>query len=286
MLKPNIDHRIQQFVISEFYGLYLVLAFNLHLDVSIITHGFREENKVTGLSGLFAKKKPPLIGIDISSSAVKVLELSKSGEHLRVERYAVEPLPQNAVVEHAITEVEQVAQVVERAVKKSGTKVRHAAVAVPAAHVITKTIKMAASLSDQDRQTQVEMEADHYIPYPLNEINLDFQVLGPSGNNPEEVDVLMAACRKEIVDDYLAVIQRPGLTPMVVDVETYAMENAFSLITSHMPGRSEEHTSELQSQSNLVCRLLLEKKMVYDFTDFITSFLADMNRFLGPSFSS
>ena len=112
---------------------------------------------MSALAGLFSKKKLPLIGIDISSSAVKVLELSKNGEHLRVERYAVEPLPQNAVVEHAITEVEQVAQVVERAVKKSGTKVRHAAVAVPAAHVITKTIKMAASLSDQDRQTQVEM---------------------------------------------------------------------------------------------------------------------------------
>jgi type IV pilus assembly protein PilM len=197
---------------------------------------------VSALAGLFSKKKPPLIGIDISSSAVKVLELSRNGEHLRVERYAVEPLPQNAVVEHAITEVEQVAQVVERAIKKSGTRVKHAAVAVPAAHVITKTIKMAANLTDQDRQTQVEMEADHYIPYPLNEINLDFQVLGPSESNPEEVDVLMAACRKEIVDDYLAVIQGPGLTPLVVDVETYAMENAFSLITSHMPGGGMEKT--------------------------------------------
>ena len=195
-----------------------------------------------GLSALFTKKKPPLIGIDISSSAVKVLELSKTGEHFRVERYAVEPLPQNAVVEHAITEVEQVAQAVERAVKKSGSRCKHAVVAIPAAHVISKVIKMAANLTDQDRQTQVEMEADHYIPYPLNEINLDFQVLGPSESNPEEVDVLMAACRKEIVDDYLAVIQQPGLTPMVVDVETYAMENAYSLIAEHLPGGGMEKT--------------------------------------------
>ena len=189
---------------------------------------------------LFTKKRPPLVGIDISSSAVKVLELSKNGEHFRVERYAVEPLPQNAVVEHAITEVEQVADAVERALKRSGSRCRHAAVAVPAAHVITKIIKMPANLNDQERQAQIEMEADHYIPYPLDEVNMDYQVLEPPENTATEVDVLMAACRKEVVDDYLAVIQRPGLIPMVVDVETYAMENAYALIAQHMPGGGME----------------------------------------------
>jgi type IV pilus assembly protein PilM len=197
---------------------------------------------VLNIEGLFAKRRPPLIGVDISSSAVKVLELSKTGEQYRVERYAVEPLPQNAVVEHQITEVEQVADAVERAIKRSGSKCKNVAVAVPAAHVITKTIKMAASISDQDRQTQIEMEADHYIPYPLDEVNLDYQVLGASESNPEEVDVLLAACRKEIVDDYLAVVQSPGLNPLIVDVETYAMENAFGLIASHMPGGGMEKT--------------------------------------------
>ncbi len=191
---------------------------------------------------LFTKKKPPLMGIDISSSAVKILELGRAGEHYRVERYAVEPLPQNAVVEHAITEVEQVSQAVERAVKRSGTRCKHVAVAVPAAHVITKTIKMPAKMTDQDRQAQIEMEADHYIPYPLDEVNMDYQILGQPENNSDEVDVLMAACRKEIVDDYLAVIQGPGLTPSVVDIETYAMENAYSLIAQHMPGGGMEKT--------------------------------------------
>jgi type IV pilus assembly protein PilM len=195
-----------------------------------------------GLEELFTKKQPPLVGIDISSSAVKVLELSKSGEHVRVERYAVEPLPQNAVVEHAITEVEQVGAAVERAVKRSGTRLKHAAVAIPAAHVITKIIKMPANMGDQDRHTQIEMEADHYIPYPLDEVNLDYCVLGPSESNPEEADVLMAACRKEVVEDYLAVIQGPGLTPHIVDVETFAMENAYGLIASHMPGGGMEKT--------------------------------------------
>jgi type IV pilus assembly protein PilM len=195
-----------------------------------------------GLEKLLVKKKPPLIGVDISSSAVKVLELSKSGEQYKVEHYAVEPLPQNAVVEHKITEVEAVAQAVERAVKRSGTRVKHVAVAVPGAHVITKTIKMTAALPDKDRQSQIEVEAGHLIPYPLDEVNLDYCVLGPTEGNPDEVDVLMAACRKEVVDDYLAVVQHPGLVPAVVDIETYAMENAYSLLAANMPGGGTEKT--------------------------------------------
>lgn len=195
-----------------------------------------------GLDKLFAKKTPSVLGIDVSSSACKVLELSRADEHCRVERYAVEPLPQNSVVEHAITEVEQVAQAVERAVKRSGSRCKHAAVAVAGAHVITKTIKMPVTMSENDLQTQIEMEADHYIPYPLDEVNMDYQVIGATEDNPEEMEVLMAACRKEIVDDYVAVIQAHGLTPAVVDIETYAMENAYSLIAQHMPGGGMEKT--------------------------------------------
>lgn len=191
---------------------------------------------------LFAKKRPPLVGIDISASSVKVLELSKTGGQYRVERYAVEPLPLNAVVEHAITEIEQVADAVERAVKRSGTKCRNAAVAVASSHVISKIIRMPAGLSEQDLQMQIEMEADHYIPYPLDEVNLDFQVLGTAEDNAEEVEVLIAACRKEIVDDYLAVIHSHGLTPTVVDIENYAMESAYTLIAEHMPGGGMERT--------------------------------------------
>lgn len=195
-----------------------------------------------GFDKLFAKKTPSVLGIDVSSSACKVLELSRADDHCRVERYAVEPLPQNSVVEHAITEVEQVAQAVERAVKRSGSRCKHAAVAVAGAHVITKTIKMPSNLNENDLQTQIEMEADHYIPYPLDEVNMDYQVIGATEDNPEEMEILMAACRKEIVDDYVAVIQAHGLTPAVVDIETYAMENAYSLIAQHMPGGGMEKT--------------------------------------------
>lgn len=178
--------------------------------------------------------------MDISSSAVKMLELSKSGSHYRVERFAVEPLPQNAVVENTITEVEQVSRAVDRCLKRTGTRSRHAAVAVSASHVITKTITMPAGMRENEMEQQIEMEADHYIPYPLDEVNMDFDVIGPSDVNANEDDVVIAACRKEIVDDYIAVIEGPGLQPVVIDVDAFAMEATYSLIARQMPGGGME----------------------------------------------
>jgi len=191
---------------------------------------------------LLVKKKPPLLGVDLSASSVKILELSKSGEHYRVERYAVEPMPQNAMVEHSITEVEQVAQAMARAVKRSGSRIKTVALAVPGSHVISKVVVMPAGLNDRDMQTQIEMEADRHIPYPLDEVNMDFQVLGPTQEGADQVNVLLAACRKEIVDDYVAVANAAGLTPMVIDIETYAMENAYGLIAKNMAGGGMEKT--------------------------------------------
>jgi len=194
------------------------------------------------LGKLLVKKRPPMLGVDISASSVKVLELSQTGEHFRVERYAVEPMPQNAMVEHSITEVDQVAQAIARAVKRSGTRLKHAALAVPGSHVIGKIVSMPAGLSDRDMQTQIEMEADRHIPYPLDEVNMDFQVFGAASEGAEQVNVLLAACRKEIVDDYAAVADGAGLTPTVIDIETYAMENAYGLIARNMAGAGMEKT--------------------------------------------
>jgi len=197
---------------------------------------------VASLANIFKKKRPPLVGIDISASSVKVLELAKNGDSYRVERFAAEPVPQNAIVEHAITEVEQVAEVVQRAVKRSGTKLKNAAVAVPSTHVITKVLRIPKGLGEFELKAQVELEAEHYIPYPLEEVNLDYQVIPNNEEDSEEDDLLLAACRKEIIDDYITVLEDAGMKPQVVDIETYAMENACSLITEHMPGGGLEKT--------------------------------------------
>jgi len=186
---------------------------------------------------LLGRKKPPLVGLDISSTAVKLLELSRSGDRYRVEAYAVEPLPPNAVVEKNIADVEAVGETIRRAVRRSGTRARHAAVAVAGSAVITKVITMPASLSEEEMEAQIELEADQYVPYPLEEVNLDFEVLGPTENNPETVDVLLAASRSENVDVRVAAVEHAGLTCRIVDIEAYALENAFALIADQMPDR-------------------------------------------------
>ena len=183
---------------------------------------------------LFSRKNPPMVGLDISSTAIKLLELSRSGSRYRVESYTVEPLPANSVVEKSIADVEAVGEAIRRAVKRSGTKSKHAAVAVAGSAVITKVISMPSSVGDDEMETQISLEADQYIPYPLDEVNLDFEVLGPSAKNPERVDVLLAASRSENVESRTAAAELGGLTARIVDVEAFAMENAFTLIAEMM----------------------------------------------------
>lgn len=195
---------------------------------------------------LFGSKKQAILGLDISSTAVKLLELSKSsgrsGAQYRVEAYAVEPLPANAVVEKNIADVDAVGQAIRNVIRRSSTKAKSAAVAVSGSAVITKIITMPASLSDQEMETQIQLEADQYIPYPLEEVNIDFEVLDVSEKNPEMMDVLLAASRSENVDDRVAALEIAGLSAEVVDVEAYAMENAFTQIVDQLSGVGDDQT--------------------------------------------
>ncbi|MDH5324079.1 MAG: pilus assembly protein PilM [Gammaproteobacteria bacterium] len=190
---------------------------------------------------LFAPKKTALVGLDISSTTVKLLELSQSSNGYRVEAYAAEPLPPNSVVEKNITDVEAIGEAIQRAVKRSGTRTRTAAVAVAGSSVITKIITM-PNLSDDEMASQIELEADQYIPYSLEEINMDFEVLGPNDKNPDTVDVLLAASRSENVDSRVAAVELGGLTAKVVDIEAYTVENSFHLLQSQIPSGLDDNT--------------------------------------------
>lgn len=185
--------------------------------------------------GLLTQKRPPLVGVDISSTAVKLLQLSPSGGRYRVEHYAVEPLPPNAVVEKNIVEVEAVGEAIKRAVQRSGVKTKFAAAAVAGSAVITKIIQMPADLSEEDLEDQIQVEANQYIPYPIEEVSLDFEVLGPVKDNPESVNVLLAASRTDNVDMRVAALEMGGLTAKVIDIEAFAMENAYQLIADQLP---------------------------------------------------
>ncbi len=184
--------------------------------------------------GLLTPKTPSLIGVDISSTAVKLLQLSQSGGRFRVEHYAVEPLPPNAVVEKNIVEVEAVGDAVRRALARSGSKLKHAAAAVAGSAVITKVIPMPSDLTEDDLEGQIQVEANQYIPYPIEEVSLDFEVIGPMRDNPEMSNVLLAASRTENVDMRVAALDLGGLSARIVDVEAFAMENAFGLIADQL----------------------------------------------------
>ncbi|GAC1628076.1 MAG: pilus assembly protein PilM [Nevskia sp.] len=191
---------------------------------------------------LFGGGSRELIGLDISSSAVKLLELSRRGERYTVEAYAVEPLPPNCVTDKQIAEPKAVGEAIARAVARAGTKTRNVAVAVAGSAVITKVIGMPSSLKENDMEEQIKAEADQYIPYPIDEVNLDFQVLGPSVREKDTVDVLLAACRKEQVEQRMAALEIAGLKPLVVDIEAYALENACMFLTHQMPSGGIDKT--------------------------------------------
>jgi type IV pilus assembly protein PilM len=192
--------------------------------------------------GLFTKKANTLLGIDISSTSVKLLELSRSGNRYRVEAYAVEPLPPNAVVEKNIVELEGVGQALQRVVARAKVSVKQAAVAVSGSAVITKSIEMESGLSDDELENQLKIEADQYIPYPLEEVAIDFEVQGPAARTPGRVEVLLAACRKENVEIREAALALAGLTAKVVDVEAYALERSYGLLAPMLAGAQGELT--------------------------------------------
>ena len=190
----------------------------------------------------FNRGQSAVLGIDISTAAIKLLELSKTGARYKVENYAVSPLPQDAVVDKNIANIDVIANAIRAAIKQSGTKTKYACVAVAGSSVMTKIISMPASLTDDEMEEQILVEADQYVPYSLDEVNLDFEVQGVSEKNPEMVDVLLAASRRENVADRVEALEKAGLKAKIVDVEAFAMENAFSLLADQLPDNIDNQT--------------------------------------------
>lgn len=211
-------------------------------------------------------KAPPLIGVDISTSSVKMVELSDAGKGLyRVERYTIEPLAKDAIVDGNIANLDVVTEAVKNAWRLMGTRVKNVALALPAAAVITKKIIVPAGLTENELELQVESEANQYIPFALDEVNLDFQVLGPAPSGPEEVEVLIAASRKEKVEDRVATIEAAGLKALVMDVESYATQTAFELIEPQLPNGGKDMTIAIIDigSSMMHVNVLLNNQSVY-----------------------
>jgi len=184
---------------------------------------------------LFGNKSPPLLGLDITTSSVKLIELSQSGKRYRVESYSAEPTPPSSVNEKAIVDAKAVGEAIRRAVKRAGAKATDVAVAISGDAAITKVIQMPSSLSERDLEGQVEIQADQYIPFPMEEVSFDYEVIGQNEKDPELMDVLLVATRTENVEQRQAAVVAAGLETQIVDVEAFALENACRLLSHQIP---------------------------------------------------
>jgi len=213
----------------------------------------------------FNRKQNTVLSIDISTSAVKLLELSRMGTRYKVESFAIAAFPQDAIADKNIVNVDVIAETIKVALKRSDTKLKRATVAVSGSAVMTKIITLPGSLNDDEMEGQIMIEADQYVPYSLDELNFDFEVQQVNENNPEMVDVLLVASRKENVADRVEALLKAGLKTDIVDVESFAMENAFSLLTEQFADSKGAHTVAIADIGATVASLnvLHNGKLVY-----------------------
>ena len=184
---------------------------------------------------LYRKPNKGLIGVDISSTSVKILELSVKNGRYWVESYGLSPLQEGSVVEKGILNPESVADAIERAVNIANPQSQNVALAVPTSMVINKVIEMDADMTDDEREVQIRMDAEQYIPFPLDEASLDFEVLPERLANPNRVNVLLVATRLENIEARSEVLELANLTAKIADVESFAIENAYQVFSDTLP---------------------------------------------------
>lgn len=219
------------------------------------------------LDRFFARKLPALLGLDISTSGVKLVELGQlSTGELLIERMASEPFEKGWVVDGQVEKFEEVSDAIKRVLVRSGTKTKRVAMAMPASAVITKRILLPDGLREDELEQQVQAEAHQYIPFPLDEVALDFCVIGPSISSPGDLDVLLAASRKDKVQDRQALAEAVGLTPVILDVESYAARLAMSRIIAALPEEGKGllvALFEIGAESTSL-KVLLDDDLLYD----------------------
>ncbi|MBL8327550.1 MAG: pilus assembly protein PilM [Rubrivivax sp.] len=219
------------------------------------------------LDRILGRQHPPVIGLDISSSSVKLVELARTGTgELMLERLGSEPFEKGWITDGQIEKFDEVAEAVKRVVTKSGTKTRHVAMAMPQSAVITKKIMLPAGLREEELELQVESEANQYIPFSLDEVSLDFCVVGPSPTSAGDVEVLIAASRKDRVQDRQALAEAAGLKPVVLDIESHASRLAMTRVVSVLPNEGKDALVALFEigADTTSLKVLRDEEMLYD----------------------
>ena len=175
------------------------------------------------LNSFLAQRSTPLLGIDISSAAIRVIELARWSDGWRVEHYAEQELPRAVMRDGSIVQIDQITQALSDVLQKAGSRLKEAAMALPPGLVIRKMLTLPDDLTEDEIELQVESEAAQNLPFPLNELNLDFGVVGPSIVNPGNVDVILVATRKETIAERMEMAQAAGIRTVVIDIESQAL---------------------------------------------------------------
>ena len=197
----------------------------------------------------FGQSQPPTLGIDISTSCIKVLQLSPCEQGYCIDHIGSCPLPEGCVLERVITDIETVANCIRLAVQQSQSKAKHCIMAVPSSNVMSKVITMPADLSDEELEAQINVEADQHIPFPLNEVNIDYNVLKNNHNNDHQVDVLLVCSKTPNITSKVMVAELAGLSPIIVDVESYLTERSFPYLNASL---SQDQNSASNNDNHTV----------------------------------
>ena len=176
---------------------------------------------------IFGRKKG-VIGLDIGSSSIKLVELGESKNGYKLQNLGIAPLPPEAIVDGALMDSVTIIDAIRELIANTKAKTKDVITSVSGHSVIVKKITLPL-MSDSELEESIQWEAERYIPFDINEVNIDFQIFGSSSENPEVMDVVLVAAKKDIINDYVSVIIESGLNPVIIDVDAFAIENMLSV---------------------------------------------------------
>jgi type IV pilus assembly protein PilM len=186
---------------------------------------FRKDKDVFGLG----KSSKPVVGLDIGSSAVKAVELKPAGKGFRVSAFGIEPVPPDSIVDGAIIDGSAVSDAIQRLFENKAFKLKEVAASLSGNAVIVKKISLPV-MSEAELSESIYWEAEQYIPFDIQDVNLDYQILDAGkGDGKGTMDVLLVAAKTEKIADYTGVISQAGRIPVIVDVDAFALQNAYEM---------------------------------------------------------
>lgn len=244
-----------------------------HLQIKEINH----------VLNLLKKKHCPILGIDINSVSVNILQLSKTRDQYCVDGYERFLIPDGVVETGLIQHIDAVANYIRALCSRKTISSKQAVVAVPNAYVINKIIQISARIPQQDIEEQVYLNAEKYIPFPINEINLDFKILGPSLNNDAQLDVLIVVSRTEIINQRVEALQRAGLSVQIVDIETHAIERAMHILAGK--NGYEKVIAMIDVDSNYIrCYVFHKMNIIFSREDILLLALEEVHQAIPAAF--